>query len=179
MSSSCVKTSGLQYIHTYIVYFPRSQGCPYGLVRWVFVGFFPCWWWFFFFIVFFFFFLLLFYSILFYLFFLVGLLVSFPQLFSGCRCSHWRFPLLMFLVCFSFRIVVVRGLGFPPLGARNIQLTSLTDAGTPWGFLANQWEVMTRLLEVLYVFEHNTQYLLIHVPYTRIMAFWHISNIPP
>ena len=27
------------YIHTYIVYFPRSQGCPYGLVRWVFVGF--------------------------------------------------------------------------------------------------------------------------------------------
>ena len=63
------------YIHTYIVYFPRSQGCPYGLVRWVFVGFFPCWWWFFFLFYwgfFCFFFILLFYSILFYL-FLVGL----------------------------------------------------------------------------------------------------------
>ena len=28
-------------------------------------------------------------------------------------------------------------------------------------------------------FEHKTQYLLILVPYTRIVVFWHISNIPP
>ena len=28
-------------------------------------------------------------------------------------------------------------------------------------------------------FEHKTQYLLIRVPYTRIVVFWHISNIPP
>ena len=28
-------------------------------------------------------------------------------------------------------------------------------------------------------FEHKTQYLLICVPYTRIVVFWHISNIPP
>ena len=31
-----------------------------------------------------------------------------------------------------------------------------------------------RLLDVLYVFEHKTQYLLIHAPYTRIVIFWHI-----
>ena len=28
-------------------------------------------------------------------------------------------------------------------------------------------------------FEHKTQYLLIYAPYTRIVVFWHISNIPP
>ena len=28
-------------------------------------------------------------------------------------------------------------------------------------------------------FEHKTQYLLISAPYTRIVAFGHISNIPP
>ena len=28
-------------------------------------------------------------------------------------------------------------------------------------------------------FEHKTQYLLIRAPYTRILVFWHISNIPP
>ena len=28
-------------------------------------------------------------------------------------------------------------------------------------------------------FEHKTQYLLLRAPYTRIMVFWHISNIPP
>ena len=28
-------------------------------------------------------------------------------------------------------------------------------------------------------FEHKTQYLLIRAPYTRIVEFWHISNIPP
>ena len=28
-------------------------------------------------------------------------------------------------------------------------------------------------------FEHKTQYLLIRAPYTRIVVFWHISNISP
>ena len=28
-------------------------------------------------------------------------------------------------------------------------------------------------------FEHKTQYLLIRAPYTCIVVFWHISNIPP
>ena len=28
-------------------------------------------------------------------------------------------------------------------------------------------------------FEHKTQYLLIRAPYTHIVVFWHISNIPP
>ena len=28
-------------------------------------------------------------------------------------------------------------------------------------------------------FEHKTQYILIHAPYTRIVVFWHINNIPP
>ena len=28
-------------------------------------------------------------------------------------------------------------------------------------------------------FEHKTQYLLIRAPYTRIVVFWHISNVPP
>ena len=33
------------------------------------------------------------------------------------------------------------------------------------------------LREVLYVFEHKI-YISIHAPYTRIVVFWHISNIP-
>ena len=36
-----------------------------------------------------------------------------------------------------------------------------------------------RLREVLYAFEHKTLYLLTHAPYTHILVFWHISNIPP
>ena len=28
-------------------------------------------------------------------------------------------------------------------------------------------------------FEHKTQYLLIRVPFTRIVVFWHITNLPP
>ena len=38
---------------------------------------------------------------------------------------------------------------------------------------------LQQLCKVLYVFEHKTQYLLIHAPYARILAFWHISHIPP
>ena len=35
------------------------------------------------------------------------------------------------------------------------------------------------LPKLLYVFEHKTKYVLIHAPHTRIVVFWHISNIPP
>ena len=35
-----------------------------------------------------------------------------------------------------------------------------------------------QLCKMLYVFEHKAQYILIHVPYARIVEFWHISNIP-
>ena len=28
-------------------------------------------------------------------------------------------------------------------------------------------------------FEHKTQYFSIRAPYTRIVVFWHISNMPP
>ena len=36
-----------------------------------------------------------------------------------------------------------------------------------------------RLLDMLYVFEHKMQYLLIHAPYTRVVVFWQVSNTPP
>ena len=36
-----------------------------------------------------------------------------------------------------------------------------------------------QLYNVLYVFEHKTQYLLIHAPFTLIVVFWHIGNVPP
>ena len=36
-----------------------------------------------------------------------------------------------------------------------------------------------QLCKVLNVFEHKTQYLLIHAPFTRIVVFWHIGNVPP
>ena len=32
--------------------------------------------------------------------------------------------------------------------------------------------------KLLDVFEHQTKYVIIHAPYTRIVVFWHISNIP-
>ena len=35
-----------------------------------------------------------------------------------------------------------------------------------------------RQLDVLYVFEHSPQYILIHAPYTHIAVFRHISNMP-
>ena len=35
------------------------------------------------------------------------------------------------------------------------------------------------LLGMLYVFEHQTQYILVHAPHTPIVVFWHVSNMPP
>ena len=37
------------------------------------------------------------------------------------------------------------------------------------------WQVC----KVLYGFEHKTQYLLIHAPFTCIVVHWHTSNMPP
>ena len=36
-----------------------------------------------------------------------------------------------------------------------------------------------QLCKVLYVFEHKVLYLSIHAPFTRIVVFWHICDIPP
>ena len=36
-----------------------------------------------------------------------------------------------------------------------------------------------QLCNVLYAFEHEMQNLLIHAPFTRIVVFWHIGNVPP
>ena len=33
-------------------------------------------------------------------------------------------------------------------------------------------ESYSRLLELLYVFEHKTQYILFHAPYARVVVFW-------
>ena len=35
-----------------------------------------------------------------------------------------------------------------------------------------------RLPEMLHVFEHKMQYILIHAACTRIVVFWQISDIP-
>ena len=39
--------------------------------------------------------------------------------------------------------------------------------------------VQNRQPSVLYVFEDKKKTILIHALHTRIVAFWHISNIPP
>ena len=57
--------------------------------------------------------------------------------------------------------------------------TRFTDAGASSGLSRTSREVMTTVQGVKYVFGHKTLYLLIHVPYTRIVAFWHIGNVPP
>ena len=36
-----------------------------------------------------------------------------------------------------------------------------------------------KLWQLCKVFEHKMQYLLIHAPFTRIVVFWHIGNVPP
>ena len=52
--------------------------------------------------------------------------------------------------------------------------TSLTDTGATRRLVVNQREVMTRLLELLYVLNIKR-----NIYYTHIVVFWHISNIPP
>ena len=39
--------------------------------------------------------------------------------------------------------------------------------------------IQNRPPNVLYVYEHKTWHILIHAPYTRIVAFWHIGDISP
>ena len=47
----------------------------------------------------------------------------------------------------------------------------------PEAFLELEWDY-NRLAELLYVFEHKTEYLLILCSlYTRIVVFWNFSNI--
>ena len=36
-----------------------------------------------------------------------------------------------------------------------------------------------QLSKVLNVFEYKTLYILIHAPFTRIVVFWHVGNVPP
>ena len=50
--------------------------------------------------------------------------------------------------------------------------TALAACREPAGKL---WQ----LCKVLNVFEHKTQYLLVHASFTRIVVFWHIGNVPP
>ena len=52
--------------------------------------------------------------------------------------------------------------------------TSLTYAGAARR-PAGSYDKTTR---TAICFEHKTQYLLIRAPYTRIVIFWHIGNIP-
>ena len=62
-----------------------------------------------------------------------------------------------------------------------IYSTHAIDSFTDAGALAAGRELTldhNTLPKQLYIFEHNTQYVLIHTPYTRIMVFWPISNIP-
>ena len=50
-----------------------------------------------------------------------------------------------------------------------------------WATLAASHEPagkLWQLCKVLYVFEQETQYLLINAQFTRIVIFWHIGNVP-
>ena len=44
---------------------------------------------------------------------------------------------------------------------------------------AGCYDKTTQTAICMICFEHKTQDLLIRAPYTRIVVFWHISNIPP
>ena len=62
-------------------------------------------------------------------------------------------------------------------GDKPLSETMLASLLTPIWVIRPQW--VNTLPKPLYVFEHKTQYVLIHAPYTPIMVFWYISNIPP
>ena len=47
----------------------------------------------------------------------------------------------------------------------------------PLAACRDQTGKLWQLCKVLYVFEHKTQYILIHDPFTRIVVFWHIGNV--
>ena len=48
-----------------------------------------------------------------------------------------------------------------------------------WAPLAACREPAGTLLQLLFVFEHKTEYLLIRAPVSRTVVFWHIGNVPP
>ena len=49
----------------------------------------------------------------------------------------------------------------------------------PLGGLSRTSGSYDKTTQTAICFEHKTQYLLIRAPYTHIVVFWHISNIPP
>ena len=49
----------------------------------------------------------------------------------------------------------------------------------PPGGLSRTSQSYDKIARTAVCFEHKTQYILICAPYTRIVVFWHITNIPP
>ena len=64
----------------------------------------------------------------------------------------------------------------------------ITFQGKIWRLVLQTWAPLAacreptgklwQLCKVSYVFEHKTQYLLIHAPFTRIVVFWHMITYP-
>ena len=63
------------------------------------------------------------------------------------------------------------------LDIKEMEKTRFTDAA-PLAACCEPTGKLWQLWKVLYVFEHKTQYLLIHAPFTRIVVFWHIVTYP-
>ena len=51
--------------------------------------------------------------------------------------------------------------------------------GSPWAAFCKPAGSYDKTTRTAICFEHKTQYLLIRAPYTRIVIFCHISDIPP
>ena len=102
--------------------------------------------------------------------------------------GQWRGALMLSLICIwingwvnnreasdlrrhrAHYDVIVMGPGVPYIGP------TISIKG-PCG-MSRTSRGYNRFLMVLYVFEHKTQHLLIHAPYTRIIVLWYTSNIP-
>ena len=61
---------------------------------------------------------------------------------------------------------------YPPIG-------SFHRCGRPYQLVVKPAGKLWHLSKVLYVFEHKTEYLLIHAPFTHIVVFWLIGNVSP
>ena len=55
---------------------------------------------------------------------------------------------------------------------------SFHRCGRLWRLVANQQGSYDNCEMLLYVLEHKAQYILIHAPFTRIVVFRHIGNVP-
>ena len=89
------------------------------------------------------------------------------------RFSFDTFPHSAAYICVSGWVSIDSDKGLSLARHQVINQISLTDTGT------TRREVMTRLLELLYVLNIKRKILLIRAPYARIVIFWHISDIPP